>query len=202
MFDIDPASIRKRCGSLFGTYFGPLNHLCASTTHQIITNSMGPPHTRHVQFIVVALAQRQSVYRQLEKRTYSKSLPVTLGKQRIGTINKTKAHAETPIGILALPRFHGPGRNLLPTKKTLIKIGRVKATKAAMAPIENRAPTARSPPKISRVMTMPIIALNQTALTGVLVWRLTFLIMRERGPKQSSLAYAKVTREAATYKIP
>lgn len=202
VFDIDPANIRKSCGPLFGTNFGPLNHLCASITHQTITNSMGPPHTRHVQFIVVALVQRQSTYRQLGKRTYSRSLPVTLGKHRMGTINATKAHADAPIGKLALPRFHGPGRNLLPTKNTLMKTGRAKATKPAIAPIENRAPTARSPPKMSRVMRIPIVALNQTALTGVLVCRLTCLMVPERGPKQSSLAYAKVTREAATYKTP
>jgi hypothetical protein len=65
------------------------------------------------------------------------------------------------------PKFHGPGLNLFPTKNTLIKIGITKATNAATAPIEKSAPAASGPPKMRRVMRMPRIVLNQTALTGV-----------------------------------
>lgn len=74
-----------------------------------------------------------------------KSLPVPLGKHRIGTISATKALAMQPIGMLRRPRFQGPGRNLFPTKKTRMKIGVVKATNAAQAPIEKMAPIASSP---------------------------------------------------------
>lgn len=68
-----------------------------------------------------------------------------------------------------------------------MKIGIVKATKAATAPIEKRAPAASGPPKISNVMQMPTTVLNQTALTGVLVCLLTRLIHHEKG-KHSSRA--------------
>lgn len=67
-----------------------------------------------------------------------------------------------------------------------MKMGMVKATNAATAPMENRAPAASSPPKIRMVMAMPTKVLNHTALTGVRVWRLTRFVIRERGPKQSS----------------
>ena len=63
--------------------FGPLNHLCALTTHQIQTRTMGPPYTTHVQFITSAL----------------RSAPVTLGKHRMGTIRATKAEATAPVGM-------------------------------------------------------------------------------------------------------
>ena len=69
--------------------------------------------------------------------------------------------------MLNRPKFHGPGLNLLPTKNTLMKIGIVKATNAATAAIEKRAPAASVPPKMRRVMRMPRTVLNQTALTGV-----------------------------------
>lgn len=39
----------------------------------------------------------------------------------------TNAEAITPHGIENLPKFHGPWRNLFPTKKTRMKIGVVKA---------------------------------------------------------------------------
>lgn len=99
--------------------------------------------------------------------TYVRLLPVRLGNIKIGTIKITNAHAAAPIGMLALPKFQGPGLNRFPTKNTRMKIGIVKATKAATAAMENRAPTARGPPKIKRSMQMPTLVLNQTALTGV-----------------------------------
>ncbi len=37
------------------TYLGPLNHFRALTTHQMRMNIIGPPYTRHVQFMPVAL---------------------------------------------------------------------------------------------------------------------------------------------------
>lgn len=106
---------------------------------------------------------------------------------RIGTIKATNAHAHTPIGILSLPRFQGPARNLFPTKKTLMKIGIVNATKAATAAIEKMAPMATGPPKIRSVRQMPMTVLNHTALTGVFVILLTRLSQKEQG-KQSSRA--------------
>jgi hypothetical protein len=45
----------------------------------------------------------------------------------MGTMSATKADAITPIGIESFPRFQGPGRNLLPTKNTRMKIGIVNA---------------------------------------------------------------------------
>jgi hypothetical protein len=50
-----------------------------------------------------------------------------LGKHKIGTMSATNADASVPMGIEARPRFHGPGRNRLPTKKTRMKIGIVNA---------------------------------------------------------------------------
>lgn len=134
----------------------------------------------------------------MESGTYSRSDPVKLGRQRIGTIKATNAHAAAPMGTLNFPRCHGPRRKRLPTKKTRMKIGIVKATKAATAAIEKSAPAAREPPKMSNVMRIPMTVLNHTALTGVRVCLLTRLIQNEKG-KQSSRAYAYVTRDAATY---
>jgi len=68
--------------------------------------------------------------------------PVTLGNIKIGTMSNTNAQAILPMGMLYLPKFQGPGLNLLPTRNTRMKIGIVKATKAATAAIENRAPAA------------------------------------------------------------
>lgn len=170
------------------TYFGPLNHFRASTIHQMSMNVIGPPYTRHVQFIPAALLPYQTVadiWRTCGF-TYSRSLPVTLGSIRIGTINITKAQAAVPMGMLARPRFHGPGRNRFPTKKTRMKMGIVKATKPARAPMENKAPAARAPPKIRKVIRMPMNVLNHTALTGVRVCRFTRFVMGDNGPKHSS----------------
>src|SRR5689334_18796326 len=115
-------------------------------------------------------------------------------------MSATKADANAPIGIENFPRFHGPGRNLLPTKKTRMKMGIVNAlqshdqqshlqtptsiptsgkdssthTKAAIAPIENSAPIAKSPPKISSSNRIPIAQLNHTAFAGVCVYLFTF----------------------------
>ena len=99
--------------------------------------------------------------------TYSRSDPVKLGSIKIGTINKTKAQAALPMYLLYRPKFQGPGLNLFPTKNTLMKMGIVKATNAATAAIEKRAPAANVPPKMRKVMQMPRTVLNQTALTGV-----------------------------------
>ena len=91
--------------------FGPLNHFRADTNHQMMTRIIGPPYTTAVQFITSAV----------------KSAPVTLGKHRIGTMRMTNADATKPMGSDNLPRFQGPGRKRLPTKKTRMKIGVVKA---------------------------------------------------------------------------
>lgn len=80
-----------------------------------------------------------------------------------------KQDAMIPIGMENLPRFHGPCLKLSPTKATLMNTGVVKATKAAMAPMEKSAPAARLPPKIKSSKMHPIVVLNQTALTGVCV---------------------------------
>jgi len=85
----------------------------------------------------------------------------------MGTIRATNATAAMPIGRLALPRFQGPFLNRLPTKNTRMKMGIVKATYAATAAIEKRAPAASGPPNIKSTMSIPIVVLNQTALTGV-----------------------------------
>lgn len=82
-------------------------------------------------------------------------------------MSATNTHAATPIGVLNLPRFQGPGRKRFPTKKTRMKMGMVKATNDATAPIEKRAPAAIGPPKISKTRRIPMTVLNQTALTGV-----------------------------------
>jgi hypothetical protein len=50
-----------------------------------------------------------------------------LGKHNIGTMSATNTDASAPMGIDTLPRFHGPGRNRLPTKKTRMNIGMVNA---------------------------------------------------------------------------
>lgn len=111
--------------------------------------------------------------------------PTELGSIRIGTMRTTKAHEAPPMNMLYLPRFQGPGLNRSPTKNTRIDIGIVKATNAAIAPIENKAPTARGPPKISKVIRIPTHVLNQTAFTGVSVVLLTRLIQEEPGRQPS-----------------
>jgi len=111
--------------------------------------------------------------------------PVLAGKHRIGTIKATKALAIHPIGMLSFPKFQGPGRKRLPTKKTLMKMGVVKATKAASAPILKMAPMARLPPKIRRSRQHPTALLNQTALTGVWVTVLTCFQYLEKGKQPS-----------------
>lgn len=68
-----------------------------------------------------------------------------------------------------------------------MKMGMVKATNAAMAPMENKAPAASSPPKMRTVMARPMMVLNQTALTGVRVCRLTLFVIWDKGPKHPSL---------------
>lgn len=93
--------------------------------------------------------------------------PTELGSIKIGTMMTTNAQETPPTYMLYLPRFHGPGLNRSPAKNTRIDIGIVKATNAATAPIENRAPTAKGPPKISNVIRIPMHVLNQTAFTGV-----------------------------------
>lgn len=76
-------------------------------------------------------------------------------------------------------------------------MGMVNATYAAIAPTEKIAPIATVPPKMSNSKQQPMVVLNHTALTGVYVILLTRLIQKEAG-KQSSRAYANVTRDAAT----
>lgn len=102
-------------------------------------------------------------------------------------MSTTNALATAPIGILNFPRFQGPGLNLFPTKKTRMKMGVVKATKAAQAPMLKMAPMAMLPPKMRRSSRQPMVVLNQTALTGVCVRVLTCFQNLERG-KQSSRA--------------
>ncbi len=60
-------------------------------------------------------------------KSYVSSAPVVLGKQRMGIIIKTKAHATVPMAPEYFPRFQGPGLKRLPTRKTRIKIGMVNA---------------------------------------------------------------------------
>jgi len=76
-------------------------------------------------------------------------------------------------------------------------IGMVKATKAAIAPTLKIALMAISPAKMRRSKRIPMTQLNHTAMTGVLVTGCTCFQILENG-KQSSRAYAYVTREAAT----
>lgn len=97
-----------------------------------------------------------------------------------------------PMGLLKGPKCHGPLRNLSPTKKVLMKIGIVKAMKAANAATLKIAPMAMLPANIRQRRRHPMVVLNQTALTGVRVVLLTRLIHHEAG-KHSSLAYANVT---------
>lgn len=147
--------------------FGPLNHLRALRNHQMIIASIGPPYTRHVQFMCAALFSCQLLPLQEAGNTYSRFDPVRLGNIRMGTINMTKVQAAMPIGKLALPKCQGPLLNRLPTKNTRIEMGIVKATNAATAAIEKRAPAASGPPNIKRLRQIPMVVLNQTALTGV-----------------------------------
>src|SRR3569833_953568 len=149
--------------------------------NQIVANSIGAPHTKAVQFISVR----------------SKSEPVTLGRQRIGIMSRVKALDAVPTTGLHLPRFHGPGRNLLPTKKVRIVMGIVKATQAPMAPTEKMAPMATGPANSSSVSSDPMTALHQTAMPGVLVAEFTFSQYRDSG-KHPSRAYANVTLQATT----
>src|SRR4051794_39765472 len=111
-------------------------------------------------------------------------------------MSMTNADAMLPQTMLNFPRFHGPALKRLPTKNTRMKIGMVKATKAEMAPTEKSAPIATGPAKISNTNKIPMTVLNHTALTGVLVFVLTWLQYLDSG-KQPSRAYANVTRDAA-----
>lgn len=148
---------------------------------------------------------------------------MTLGKQRTGIMRATKEQATVPQAIEYLPRFHGPGRKRSPTKRMRMAIGIVKDLEthqsvsnkpsslcirkknisdkthvnAAIPPIENSAPTARLPPKISVKRKIPITAFPHTALTGVLVYGLTTFQMLLPG-KTPSRAYANVTLLAAS----
>jgi hypothetical protein len=79
----------------------------------------------HVRRAIDALAKFMTV-RQM-KVTHVRSAPTTLGKHKMGTMSATKADANTPMGMDSLPKFHGPGRNLFPTKKTRMKMGIVNA---------------------------------------------------------------------------
>ena len=143
-----------------------------------------PIHARRARLVRLSAARRVD---EGFATTHSKSEPVTLGSIKIGTMRATNAQAALPMYMLNGPRFQGPALNRLPTKKTRMKMGIVKATKAATAAMENSAPAARSPPKTRRTMSIPSTVLNQTALTGVLVCLLTRLIHQEQG-KQSSRA--------------
>lgn len=105
----------------------------------------------------------------------------------MGIMRRTKAEATTPTGMLARPRFHGPARKRLPTKKTRMKIGVVKAKKAASAPMLKMASIAAPPAKMSSRTRQPIAVLNQTAFTGVFVFGCTFFQSEDSG-KQSSRA--------------
>lgn len=62
------------------------------------------------------------------------------------------AHDSTPMGMLNLPRFQGPGLNLFPTKKTLIEIGIANAVNIAEAAIENKEQMPMGPPKVRKSM--------------------------------------------------
>ena len=112
-------------------------------------------------------------------------------------MTRMNEQAIIPIGLLNLPKCHGPCRKRFPTKNTRMKMGIVKATYAAMAPTEKMAPIAIGPPKIKSSKQIPTDVLNQTAFTGVCVCLLTRLIQKDAG-KHPSRAYAKVTLEAAT----
>ena len=85
----------------------------------------------------------------------------------MGTITRTNEDAIIPIGLLNLPKCHGPRRKRSPTKNVLMKIGMVKATNAAIAPTEKMAPMATGPANIKQSKQIPTLVLNQTALTGV-----------------------------------
>lgn len=137
-----------------------------------------PVHRRRASMELVQLGGRHN-------ETYSRSAPVELGNIRTGTIRATNAQAAAPIGKLNLPKFHGPARNLSPTKNIRMNIGMVNATKADTAPMEKSAPTAVGPPKRSKVIKMPMMVLNQAALTGVFVCWLTRLIHHEQGKQPS-----------------
>ena len=152
--------------------------------HWTSVDKNGPIHARRTRRSSLSAAKRPWYE---FATTHSKSEPVKLGSMRIGTMRATNAQAAHPMYILKGPKFQGPALNRLPTKKTRMKMGMVKATKAATAAMENSAPAARGPPKTSRTMRIPSTVLNQTALTGVWVCLLTRFIHQEQG-KQSSRA--------------
>ncbi len=135
--------------------------------HRSSIHETRPVHARHAEKVSTFIGTSRI------RTAHSRSEPVTLGNIKTGTMSNTNAQAILPMTMLYLPKFQGPGLNLLPTKKTRIKMGIVNATKAATAAMENRAPAASGPPNISKVMQIPILVLNQTALTGVLVCGLT-----------------------------
>ena len=150
--------------------------------HRTSIDKNRPIHTRRARELSATKYAGHAVM-----KTHSRSEPVKLGSIRIGTMRATNAQAALPIYMLKGPKFQGPALNRLPTKNTRMKIGIVNATNAATAAIENRAPAASGPPKTRRVMRMPSVVLNQTALTGVWVYLLTRFIHQEHG-KQSSRA--------------
>ena len=153
-------------------------------SHGTSVDENSPIHARRTTRSTLSAAKRA---KRDFATTHSKSEPVRLGSIKIGTMSATKAQAALPMYMLKGPKFQGPALNRLPTKKTRMKMGMVKATKAATAAMENSAPAAIEPPKTRRTIRMPSTVLNQTALTGVWVCRLTRFIHHEQG-KQSSRA--------------
>lgn len=132
---------RKQCA------LGPLNHFLASTAYHTRAINIGPPYTKHVQFMSGG----------------DRSAPLTAGKHRTGTIKITHARATNPQGRENLPRLQGPGRKLSRTKIARIATGIMKAMYCAIAPIEKIAPTATGPAKMRRLRRIPMSASNQTA---------------------------------------
>lgn len=130
--------------------------------HRPAVDKNRPVHARRTGRLLAAKRTRCDI-----ANTHLRSEPVKLGSINIGTMRATNPQAALPIYMLKRPKFQGPALNLLPTKKTRMKIGIVKATNAATAAIEKSAPAASGPPKTRRVMRMPSVVLNQTALTGV-----------------------------------
>jgi hypothetical protein len=76
---------------------------------------------------------------------------------------------------------NSPGRNLSPTTNSFSAIGMIKAVYCAMAPMLKTAPMATGLANMSRPSRAPIVMTNQTALTGVLVYRLTCFHQRLPG---------------------
>ena len=112
-----------------------------------------------------------------------RSLPLTAGKHRAGTIKAHHATAAAPRGVENLPRFHGPGLNLLTlwSQKSLIATGIVKAVYCPIAPILNTAPMATGDANIRRPRRAPTVRTPQIAQTGVMVFLLTLDQKREPG---------------------